>query len=68
VNRQEQRPAIFYFHPWEIDPEQPRVNGVGIKTRFRHYLNLHRTKERLNRLLTDFQWDRVDRVFDVSGQ
>ena len=66
VNRQEQRPAIFYFHPWEIDPEQPRVNGVGIKTRFRHYLNLHRTKERLNRLLTDFQWDRVDRVFDVG--
>jgi polysaccharide deacetylase family protein (PEP-CTERM system associated) len=67
VNRQEQRPAIFYFHPWEIDPEQPRVNGVGVKTRFRHYLNLHRTKARLSRLLTDFQWDRVDRVFDVGA-
>jgi polysaccharide deacetylase family protein (PEP-CTERM system associated) len=65
VNRQELRPAIFYFHPWEIDPEQPRVSGVGLKTRFRHYLNLHRTKERLSRLLTDFQWDRIDRVFDV---
>jgi polysaccharide deacetylase family protein (PEP-CTERM system associated) len=67
VNRLEQRPAIFYFHPWEIDPEQPRVNGVGIKTRFRHYLNLHRTKSRLTRLLTDFQWDRIDRVFDVGS-
>jgi len=66
VNRQEQRPAIFYFHPWEIDPEQPRMKGVSVKTRFRHYLNLHRTKARLTRLLTDFEWDRVDRVFDVE--
>lgn len=67
VNRQEQRPAIFYFHPWEIDPEQPRLKGVSVKTRFRHYLNLHRTKARLTRLLTDFDWDRVDRVFDVGA-
>ena len=66
VNRQEQRPAIFYFHPWELDPEQPRVKGVSVKTRFRHYLNLHRTRARLTRLLTDFEWDRVDRVFDVE--
>jgi len=66
VNRHEQRPAIFYFHPWEIDPEQPRFKGVSVKTRFRHYLNLHRTKARLTRLLTDFDWDRVDRVFDVE--
>ncbi len=66
VNRLEQRPAIFYFHPWEIDPEQPRVEGIGLKTRFRHYLNLHRTKARLKRLLSDFEWDRVDRVFDVG--
>lgn len=67
VNRREHRPAIFYFHPWEIDPEQPRVAGVGAKTRFRHYLNLHRTQARLRRLLTDFRWDRIDRVFDVEG-
>jgi polysaccharide deacetylase family protein (PEP-CTERM system associated) len=66
VNRQEQRPAIFYFHPWEIEPGQPRMKGVSVKTRFRHYLNLHRTKARLTRLLTDFEWDRVDRVFDVE--
>ncbi len=67
VNRREHRPAIFYFHPWEIDPEQPRVSGVGAKTRLRHYLNLHRTQGRLCRLLTDFRWDRIDRVFDVEG-
>jgi polysaccharide deacetylase family protein (PEP-CTERM system associated) len=67
VNRDELRPAIFYFHPWEIDPEQPRIEGIGLKTRLRHYLNLHRTKSRLKRLLSDFQWDRVDRVFDVGA-
>ncbi len=67
VNRVDLRPAIFYFHPWEIDPEQPRVRGIGIKTRFRHYLNLHRTQARLRRLLSDFEWDRVDRVFEVSA-
>ena len=67
VNRVEQRPAIFYFHPWEIDPGQPRVPGVGPRTRFRHYVNLHRTQSRLRRLLSDFNWDRVDRVFDVEA-
>jgi polysaccharide deacetylase family protein (PEP-CTERM system associated) len=63
VNRIDGHPAIFYFHPWEVDPEQPRVAGIGAKTRFRHYLNLHRMEQRLRRLLDDFHWDRVDRVF-----
>jgi polysaccharide deacetylase family protein (PEP-CTERM system associated) len=63
VNRRERRAAVFYFHPWEVDPEQPRVQGVSAKTRFRHYLNLDRTAPRLRRLLADFAWDRVDRVF-----
>ena len=63
VNRVDQRPAIFYLHPWEIDPAQPRIKGVGAKTRFRHYLNLHRTEPRFRRLLSDFRWGRVDRVF-----
>jgi polysaccharide deacetylase family protein (PEP-CTERM system associated) len=61
------RPAIFYMHPWEIDPQQPRVPGPGLKTRFRHYVNLHRTEARLARLLQDFRWGRVDRVFGVSA-
>lgn len=63
VNRADGRSAIFYFHPWEVDPEQPRIEGVGAKTRFRHYLNLARMQRRLDRLLSDFSWDRVDRVF-----
>jgi len=67
VNRVDGRPAIFYFHPWEIDPEQPRVAGVGLKTRFRHYLNLHRTEARLKRLLGDFRWDRIDRAFELEA-
>jgi hypothetical protein len=63
INRVDARPAMFYFHPWELDPEQPRVAGISAKTRFRHYLNLDRTEARLSRLLGDFRWDRADRVF-----
>jgi len=67
VNRLDGKPAIFYLHPWEIDPEQPRVPGVSLKTRFRHYVNLHRTEDRLGRLLADFRWDTVQRAFAVEA-
>jgi polysaccharide deacetylase family protein (PEP-CTERM system associated) len=67
VNDVEEQPAIFYFHPWELDPEQPRVKGAGLRTRVRHYLNLGETERRLRRLLGDFQWGRVDRVFLGKG-
>jgi polysaccharide deacetylase family protein (PEP-CTERM system associated) len=67
VNRVDGRSAIFYFHPWEIDPDQPRVPGVSLKTRFRHYVNLHRTEPRLARLLSDFHWERVDRTFGLRA-
>ncbi|NMF87388.1 XrtA system polysaccharide deacetylase [Aromatoleum petrolei] len=63
VNREDAQAAIFYFHPWEIDPEQPRVNRASMKTRFRHYVNLERTEARLRCLLRDFAWGRADRVF-----
>ena len=63
VNEQDGKPAIFYMHPWEIDPEQPRVENVGLKTRFRHYVNLSRMEGRLERLTADFRWDRMDLVF-----
>jgi polysaccharide deacetylase family protein (PEP-CTERM system associated) len=63
VNRTDQRAAVFYFHPWEIDPGQPRIAGTTLKTRFRHYLNLHRTETRLRSLLRDFSWGRLDRIF-----
>ena len=62
-NRQENRPGVFYFHPWELDPQQPRVAGIPLRTRFRHYLNLTRMEGKLSALLRDFQWDRMDRVF-----
>ena len=62
VNRQDRQSAVFYFHPWEIDG-QPRVEGVNAKTRFRHYVNLHRTEGRLQRLLADFNWGRMDEIF-----
>lgn len=63
VNVRDQAPCMFYFHPWELDAEQPRQSGLTAKTRFRHYINLHRMPARLRRLLCDFEWDRVDRVF-----
>ena len=63
VNHAEGRPAIFYMHPWEIDAAQPRVAGLSAKSRFRHYLNLSRMYGRLERLLGDFAWDRMDAVF-----
>jgi len=67
VNRLDERAAIFYFHPWEIDPGQPRVPGTGLKTRFRHYVNLDKTEARLDRLLGDFRWGRVDQVFGLQS-
>ena len=67
VNHVDQQPAIFYFHPWEIDPEQPRVPGIDAKTRFRHYVNLHRTERRLRELLFDFDWGRVDEVLIAAA-
>ena len=63
VNSHDQQAGIFYFHPWEIDPGQPRIPGVGAKTRFRHYVNIAHTQARLKRLLTDFSWGRVDELF-----
>lgn len=63
VNRVDGESAVFYFHPWEIDPDQPRQSGISARTRFRHYLNLARMERRLQQLLADFQWDRMDRVF-----
>ena len=63
VNAADREPAVFYFHPWEIDPGQPRVAGIDAKTRFRHYVNIARMQAKLERLLGDFRWDRMDRVF-----
>lgn len=63
VNQQDKQSGIFYFHPWELDPEQPRQKNIGLKTYFRHYVNLARTENRLKALTKDFHWDRMDRIF-----
>jgi polysaccharide deacetylase family protein (PEP-CTERM system associated) len=62
VNRREQRPAIFYFHPWEIDPGQPRVPGASLRSRVRHYTNLSTMEPKLLKLFKAFSWDRTDAV------
>lgn len=63
VNRRDRMPCIFYFHPWEVDPSQPHMDGIGMKTRFRHYTNLSKMYPRLDRLLSTGPWRRMDEVF-----
>lgn len=63
VNKRDQQSAVFYFHPWEIDPEQPKQHEASLKSRFRHYLNLHKTEKRLIRLFNDFDWGRMDELY-----
>jgi len=63
INHLEKHSAIFYFHPWEIDYEQPRQQGINAKTRFRHYFNLRHMEKRVKALTRDFSWDRMDRIF-----
>lgn len=63
VNTNDAEPCVFYFHPWEIDVDQPQIDGINRKTRFRHYVNIARMESRLNQLLSDFKWGRMDRIF-----
>jgi polysaccharide deacetylase family protein (PEP-CTERM system associated) len=69
-NARDAAPGIFYTHPWEIDAGQPRVAAAPRMARFRHYVNIGRVKPRVTRLLRDFQWDRVDKVFEgkIGGE
>ena len=60
VNEQDRRPAVFYFHPWEIDPQQPRVTGASLRSKVRHYTNLGVMAEKLEQLLGNFAWGRMD--------
>lgn len=63
INNQEKESALFYFHPWEIDVNQPRFENAPWKSRFRHYLNLDKMEIRLRCLMRDFQWGRMDHIF-----
>ena len=66
INKREQQPAVLYFHPWEIDPEQPRIKA-NIKSRFRHYLNLHRTESKLRHLLGGIKFAPMKEVLTAHG-
>jgi polysaccharide deacetylase family protein (PEP-CTERM system associated) len=63
VNKVDNESAIFYFHPWEMDPGQPRPDGLSAKARFRHYINISQMEDRIRQLTRDFAWDRMDRIF-----
>lgn len=65
VNRRDERPAIFYFHPWEIDPAQPRVGNAPIRSKLRHYTNLDKMAGKLRDLVHEFRWGRMD---DLAAQ
>lgn len=67
ANREYGAPAVFYLHPWEVDLDQPRQHDAPVLSRFRHYLNLGLTEHRLRRLLGDFRWARIDRLFLADG-
>jgi polysaccharide deacetylase family protein (PEP-CTERM system associated) len=66
VNRAEARPAIFYFHPWEIDPGQPRVPEAPLRSRLRHYSNLSVMEPKLLKLLRAHRWGRTDVVVQAE--
>ncbi len=61
--RNESCPYVFYFHPWELDPEQPRFRQAPLKARFRHYLNLGSFEKRLRNLLRSYRWGRMDELY-----
>ncbi len=61
INTQERQPVVLYFHPWEIDPEQPRIKA-GFKSRFRHYINLDKTAEKVRYLVSSLNFSTMERV------
>jgi len=65
VNASDGQPGVFYFHPWEVDPGQPEVPGARRLSRFRHRVGLGTMEARLERLLRDFSWGRMDEVFGL---
>lgn len=62
VNNRDRKPAVFYFHPWEVDPDQPRMAHAPLRSRLRHYTNLDRMADKLRKLLSEFSWGRMDEV------
>ncbi len=67
VNLRDGRPAVFYFHPWEIDPDQPRPPVAPLKSKLRHYTNLDVMAAKLERLIGEFRWGRMDEVAAIEA-
>jgi hypothetical protein len=66
INAGDRQPTVLYFHPWEIDPDQPRIKA-GFKSSFRHYHNLHKTKDRIRSLLSSFSFAPMGQVLGIGG-
>ena len=67
INRGEGMPFIFYLHPWELDDEQPRINGIGLRSRFRHYNNLRNTESKFKKLLSDFNFSSIKEITELNN-
>lgn len=60
-------PVIFYFHPWEIDPDQPRMKRAPLKSQLRHYINLRKMEGKLSNIFEAYPWQRIDRALGLDG-
>jgi hypothetical protein len=67
INKKEGQPFIFYMHPWEIDPEQPRIKGLSSRSNFRHYVNLDKTEFKFKKLLSDFRFSSIKQLLRDNG-
>jgi len=68
INQKERKPFIFYVHPWEFDTDQPRIKGAASLSKFRHYVNLHKTEIRFKKLLSDFQFSTIQQLLIQTSQ
>lgn len=68
VNREDERPAVFYFHPWEVDPAQPRVDNAPLRSKLRHYTNLDKMAGKLGKLVREFEWGRMDALAEIEAR
>jgi len=67
INCRDNRPFVFYLHPWELDPAQPRIKKAGLKSSLRHYLNLHKTEGRFRKILREFEFSTVRSAFMLDA-
>ncbi len=68
VNSEDERPAVFYFHPWEVDPDQPRVGNAPMRSKLRHYTNISKMADKLSKLVREFHWGRMDELAEIEAR